>query len=229
MRIIWAAGLASIAMCGAYAAPAPGDARLQKIAKPWVQRFEQERLLGGYGSSRGAMQMDMLVTAAEYRAIARRHGWGQPPSTIRLGFSKGVSGPAVSEAAQPLVKIFAHSDRALGVTNQALLGGRIILRGGCLYVTARDQPDRLAYFPREFGLTLDPRGHPAIRSRLSGGKIVGAVGDDFNWGGPIGIVKDAPMVAELRAKCGNAPIEHVGMLVTQAEFRKRYGLRKASN
>ena len=210
-------------MCGAAAAPAPGDARLQKIARPWVQRFEQERLIGGYGSARGVMHMDMLVTETEYREIARRHGWGQTPGTIELGFAKGVSGPAVTANARPLVRVFAHSDRALGATNQALLGGRIIVRDGCLYVTARNQPDRLAYFPREFGLMLDPQGRLAIRSRLSGGTIVGRVGEEFNWGGPIGIAKDAPMVAELRAKCGNAPIEHVGVLVTQADFRGRRG------
>lgn len=222
MRWMVAALFAGLAMAAAIAAPAAGDARLQKVAKPWVERFTGDRLLGGYGTGRGRVHMDMLVTKAEYLAIAARHGWGKLPPTFDLAFAGGVTGDPVPANVRPLVRIFAHDDRALGMTNQALLGGRIMLRDGCLYVTGGGKPDRLAFFPREFGLTLDPKGQLAIRSRLSGGKIIGRVGEEFSWGGPIGIHEKAPMVRELRAKCGNAPIEHVGMLITTREFRKRY-------
>lgn len=221
MRWMMAAALAPIVLGNAHAAPPPGDARLQVIAKPWVKRFEAERLVDGYGSGRGdVMTMDMLVTEAEYREIAQQHGWPKPPAAINLKFSRGVSGDAWPANLRSLVRIFPHSDRALGLTHEAALGGRIVVRDGCLYVTGRGLPDRLAYFPREFGLARDPRGHLAIRSRLTGGKVVGKIGDNYIWGGPIDIRDGAPMVAELRAKCGNAPIEHVGMLVTEADFRR---------
>ena len=104
----------------------------------------------------------------------------------------------------------------------AALGGRIVSRGGCLYVTGRGQPDRLAYFPREFGLATDRRGALIIRSRIDG-KMIGRIGDEFTWGGPIALGKNAPMVSELRARCGNAPVEHVGMLTETSAFHRRYG------
>lgn len=198
---------------------------LQVIAKPWVERFMAERLLTGHGTDAtyGKASMQLVVSEAEYREIAERKGWGPVPDAIELDFSGGVQGHAVPDAVRPLIRIFAHSDRDLGVTNQALLTGRIVLRDGCFYVVAPAQPDRLAYFPREVGLSLDPQGYLALRSRVDG-RLIGRVGEQFNWGGPIGLAADAPMVGDLRRQCGNAPIEHVGMLTSAAEFRRKYGV-----
>jgi hypothetical protein len=103
------------------------------------------------------------------------------------------------------------------------VGGRILLKDGCFFVTGRGQPDRLAYFPREVGLAIDDAGYLAFRSRFDR-KLIGRVGEEFTWGGPIGIRPDAPMVAELKARCGAAPIEHVGMMTSSAAFRARYGV-----
>ncbi len=200
-------------------------AELDAIAKPWVTRFNAERLLTGFGTDAtyGEVRMDLVVSEAEYKAIAARQGWGPLPEPIKLEFAKGAAGTPVAREVAPLVRIFPHSDRALGITNQALLGGRIVLRDGCLWVTGPAKPDRLAYFPREFGLGVDGENYLAIVARDGSGKIVGRIGEEFNWGGPIGLAPDAPMVAELRAACGNAPIEHVGMLSSAAAFRSRYG------
>ena len=73
------------------------------------------------------------------------------------------------------------------------------------------------------GLALDPQGYLALRSRVDG-RLIGRVGEQFSWGGPIGLAKDSPMVRELRDRCGSAAIEHVGMLSSTAEFRRRYGV-----
>ncbi|MEO5972643.1 MAG: hypothetical protein ABIP91_04690 [Sphingomicrobium sp.] len=90
-------------------------------------------------------------------------------------------------------------------------------------ISDAEAADRLAYFPREVGLGVDAEGYLAIVARDGAGTVIGRVGEEFNWGGPIGISEDAPMVAELRAQCGNAPIEHVGMLTSTRAFKQRYG------
>jgi hypothetical protein len=187
-------------------------AELDAIAKPWVDRFTQQRLLGGHGNDPtfGEVRMDVLVSEPEFRTIAAREKW-QVPDAIRLQFSGGVAGSPISPTLGPLVRIFPQSDRALGATNQALLSGRIVLRDGCLFVSGVNQPDRLAYFGREVAIGLDEQGYVALRRRGSNPSDLGRIGESFSWAGPIGISEDMPMVRELRARCGNAPLQHVGV------------------
>ena len=205
------------------AAPARySQAELRAIALPWVERFNRHRLLGGYGTDAtyGEVRMDLVVGEAEYAAIAAREGW-RPHPAIRLAFSREVSGAAVPEPLRPLIRVFPQSDRALGPTHEALLGGRIELRDGCFYVTRPGQPDRLAYFAREVALGLDGDGYLALRTRDSAPRHLGRVGEPFSWGGPIGTSETLPMVAELRARCGDAPLEHVGIPQSARLFRIR--------
>jgi len=189
-----------------------GQAELQAIAGPWIERLGRHRLLGGFAtdSTYGEVALDLVVSEAEYRAVALREGWRLHPA-IKLRFSDAVDGPAVAAAAAPLIRIFPQSDRALGATNQALLGGRIELRDGCLWVSGPNQPDRLAYFGREVAIGLDDQGYLALRTRGPGPRHLGRIGEPFSWGGPIGTAETMPMVAELRARCGDAPLEHVGI------------------
>ena len=197
-------------------------AELQTIAKPWVERFTTHRLLGGHGTDAtfGEVRMDLVVSEAEFEAIAAREKWVLP-SAIKLEFAGGVDGAAVAPAVQSMIRIFPHSDRALGATNQALLGGRIVLQDGCFYVSGPEKPQRLAYFAREVALGVDPQGHLSLRSRGATPRHLGRIGEPFSWGGPIGIAEDAPMVAELRKRCGNAPLEHVGVPESARLFHVR--------
>jgi hypothetical protein len=199
-----------------------GSAELDAIARPWVGRFTEHRLLGGYGSDAtfGEVRMDLVVSEPEFRAIAAREGW-HVPDTIKLAFSDGVDGSPIASQVRPLVRIFPQSDRALGATNQALLGGRIVVRDGCLFVTGRAKPDRLAYFGREVAIGLDDQNYLALRHRGLDPRHLGRIGEQFSWGGPIGITEDMPMVAELRARCGNAPLEHVGIPQSARLFQVR--------
>jgi hypothetical protein len=195
---------------------------LQVIAKPWIERFGQYRLLGGHGTDAtfGEVRMDIVVSETEYRAIASREGWVLPDA-IKLEFASGVQGPAIASGLLSLVRIFPQSDRALGPTNQALLGGRIVLQDGCFYVSGPTKPRRLAYFAREVALGVDPQGYLSLRSRGPNPRHLGRIGEQFSWGGPIGITEDAPMVAELRKRCGNAPLEHVGVPESARLFHVR--------
>lgn len=199
-----------------------GQAELEAIGRPWIERLGRRRLLGGHATDAtfGEVALDLVVSEAEYRAIAEREGW-RPHPAIRLRFSEAVDGPAVAAAVAPLIRIFAQSDRALGATNQALLGGRIELRDGCLWVSGPGRPDRLAYFGREVAIGLDDQGYLALRTRGPEPRHLGRIGEPFSWGGPIGTSETMPMVAELRARCGDAPLEHVGIPQSARLFRIR--------
>jgi hypothetical protein len=195
---------------------------LQAIAKPWVDRFSAHRLLGGHGSDDtfGEVHMDLVVSEPEFRAIAAREGW-TVPDAIRLQFSERVTGASVSPQVERLVRIFPQSDRALGATNMALISGRITLREGCFYVVAPNAPSKLAYFAREVGVGIDEQGYVSLRTRSPKPRHLGRVGEQFSWAGPIGISEDAPMVAELRKRCGNAPLMHVGVPDSSRLFEVR--------
>jgi hypothetical protein len=185
---------------------------LQALAKPWADRFMQHRLLGGYGTDAtyGEVRMDLVVSKAEYDLIAEREGW-KLPEAIKLEFAQAVEGLPIAEPVRNLVRIFPQSDRALGPTHQALHGGRIVLRDGCFHIARPNQPDRLAYFAQEVALGVDAQNYLSLQTRGAEPRHLGRIGEEFSWAGPIGINEDAPMVAELRKSCGNAPLEHVGV------------------
>jgi hypothetical protein len=198
------------------------QAELRAIAAPWIERLSKHRLLGGYGNDAtyGEIGMDLVVSEEEFRAISRREGW-LIPEPIKLRFSEAVEGEPVAEPVRGLIRIFPQTDRALGPTNQALLRGLIVLRDGCLYVTGRGQPDRLAYFAREVAIGVDEEGYLALRSRGRVPRHLGRIGEPFSWGGPIGASETLPMVAELRSRCGNAPLQHVGVPQSSRLFNVR--------
>ncbi|HEX6219166.1 MAG TPA: hypothetical protein VFZ35_07825 [Sphingomicrobium sp.] len=202
------------------------EAELIRITKPWIDRLESERLFTGYGMNarHGTADIDMIVSEGEFAAIARRNGWGTPPATVNLKFSTAPVGPAVNGNVAQGIRIFPRSDRNLGMTNQAALGGRLVLRDGCLYLIGFDRTEKLAYFGREVGVGLDRQGYLSLHRRNAERTHLGRVGETFTWGGPIGIDEKAPMVKQLRAQCGSAPLVHVGVPESSAMFSARYGL-----
>lgn len=195
---------------------------LNAIASPWVERFSRHRLLGGHGSDAtfGEVRMDLVVSEAEFRDIAAKEGW-RVPDAIKLEFSEPAVGAPVSDPVRPLVRIFPQSDRALGATNQALLRGTIVLRDGCFFVTGQNGRDSLAYFAREVALGLDEQGYVALRTRTPEPRHLGRIGEPFSWGGPIGTSETMPMARALRARCGNAPLMHVGVPDSSRLFEVR--------
>ena len=122
------------------------------------------------------------------------------------------------------MRIFAHSDRNLGLHHQAALSGRIIVRDGCFRVAGSDGKEQLAYFPREVGVYVDPQGYLALRTRVAVPRHLGRIGEQFIWAGPISASETLPMVAELRKQCGSAPLMHLAVPESSALFNARYGL-----
>ena len=201
-------------------------AELERMSKPWIDRLAAERLFTGYGMNarHGTADVDMVVSEAEFRDIARRKGWGTPPAFINLKFGSAPIGPAVDGNVAQGIRILPQSDRNLGMTNQAALSGRLVLRDGCFILVGFDRTEKLAYFAREVGLGLDRQGYLSLHRRNAERTHLGRIGETFTWGGPIGIDEKAPMVKQLRAQCGNAPLIHVGIPDSSAMFHARYGL-----
>ena len=199
------------------------QAELDAMARPWIERFAAQRLLGGHGSdpTYGEIRVDLVVSRAEFEAIAARDRWAIPDA-IKLAFAEPIEGPAVPATLARFVRLFPHGDRALGATHQAAIHGRILLRDGCLFVSRNAEPERLAYFPRELGLALDEAGYLSLATRTAGRQIRGRIGEEFVWAGPLGPVpEDAAGVRDLRRLCGSAPIEAVGMAESRHLFRVR--------
>ena len=203
------------------------ESELQRLTKPWIERLMSERLVTGYAMNarKGRADIDMVVSEEEFAAVARRRGWEKPPAYLNLRFDDAPSGTAVDPAIAPGIRIFPQSDRNLGIVNQAALGGRIVLRDGCFLVIGHGGKEQLAYFGREVGLGMDSEGYLSLHRRLAERRHLGRIGERFTWAGPIGIDETAPMVAELRKRCGNAPLMHVGVPESSAIFNARYGLR----
>ena len=202
------------------------EEELRAISETWVERFRQERLFTGYGinARQGRLDVDMIVSEEEYAAIAARKGWEPLPDFLQLRFEKGPVGPAVEPALASAVRIFPQSNRNLGIHHQAGYSGRIVLRHGCFKVIGHDGKEQLAYFPREAGLYRDAQGYLALRTRTVPGRHLGRIGEQFSWAGPIEVAEGAPMVRELRALCGSAPLMHVAIPESSATFNARYGL-----
>jgi hypothetical protein len=199
---------------------------LERLTKTWIERLNSERLTAGYGMNarQGRADVDMVVSAEEFAAIARSKGWGQPPEYLNLKFETAPVGLAVDPRVAGGIRIFPQGDRNLGATNQAALGGKIVLRNGCFFVIGHRGDEQLAYFAREVGLGLDAKGYLSLHARAREPRHLGRIGEAFTWAGPIGIDESAPMVAELRSRCGSAPLMHVGIPDSTAMFNARYRL-----
>lgn len=199
---------------------------LQTLVQPWIDRFERERLFTGFGlnARQGRAEIDMVVSAEEYAAIAERNRWGPAPEYLQLNFEGAPIGPAVDASIEDGIRIFPQSDRNLGIIHQAAFHGRIVLRDGCFHVIDLSGKEQLTYFAREVGLGFDAEGYLALHSRTRERQHLGRIGENFTWAGPIPIAENAPMVAQLRERCGSAPLMHVGIPESSTIFNARYGL-----
>jgi hypothetical protein len=184
---------------------------LEALIRPWTDRLTRHRLAGGWGidDTYGRAEIMIDATEEEYRAVAAREGWEPLPDAITLRFAPALAHPPVEAAAQPFVRLLAQNDRSTGIQLTAGLGGRIFLRDGCLMVARPNGQAQLAYFHRETGLGLDAEGYLALKDRRTG-ESRGRIGEWFVWAGPNAVEETSPMVPELRARCGSAPLVNAG-------------------
>lgn len=199
------------------------EAELKALADPWLKRFADERIGFGYSPfpAEGRAEIMMTITAAEYRAIAGRQGWGDVPVPIRLSFAKELPFPRVDTQIAPLLRGFASESQATGLQMQAGFSGRVILDDGCLRLESKSKAKGpLVVFHRETGIGLDVQGYLAIIDR-STGKAKGRIGEMWSWAGPNpGTAFDG--LEELKAACGAGPIANVGNPESESRFKARY-------
>jgi hypothetical protein len=197
-------------------------AELEALSKPWLERFERHRLTGGWGldETYGTVEIMMGVTEEEYRAVAAREGWGALPDALELRFSRPLSSPPVSADAQPFVRLMPQDDRSTVIQLTAGASGRILIRDGCLMVGGSGGAPRLAYFHRETGIGRDAEGYLVLVDRATGA-VRGRIGEWFIWAAPNHYDETMPMAAELRARCGTAPVLNVGNPESGHSFRAR--------
>ncbi len=197
-------------------------AELDALIAPWVHRFEQARILGGYGSDEtfGTADFMLTVTHSEYLRMAASAGWS-PPDAILLSFADELRAPASDPRAAPLVRIFPQADRSTAFVDMSATLGRIVLRDGCFRVERADGATGLAYFAREAGLTIDEDGYLALRARTRADAPAGRIGEMFVWAGYGTVTEAMAMVPELRERCGQGPIMHVGSPTSLHDFRVR--------
>lgn len=203
------------------------QAELNALIKPWAERFGKAGIMHGYGSDAtyGTADFMMSVTAEEYRALAAQQGWGPVPDAIKLGFARKLVIPVIDPRAAPFIRAFANDTRPTGMQLEAGFEGRLVLRDGCVRMTGIREargPGALAYFHHETGIGLDQQGFMSLIDRRTG-KPKGRLGEMFSWAGPNHIRPDMPGLAELKARCGDGPVAHVGNPESKAAFDARYG------
>ena len=199
------------------------EAELKALVDPWLKRFAEARI--GYGYSpfpaEGRAEIMMTITAAEYRAIAARQGWGDVPAPIQLSFARDLPFPRVDPAIAPLLRGFASESQATGLQMQRGESGRVVLDDGCLRLEVKGRKNGpLAVFHRETGISLDAQGYLAIIDRRTG-KAKGRIGEMWSWAGP-NPGTDFDGLEELKARCGDGPIYNVGNPESEARFKARY-------
>lgn len=198
------------------------QAELNALIKPWVERFGKAGIMGAYGmgGTDGTASFMMLVTEAEYRALAEKERWGPVPAAIRLGFAKRLDFPAIDPRAAPFFRAFANDTQPTIRQPERGSSGRIILRDGCLRLTDSQGKGPLAYFHNETGVGVDDQGYLALINRRTG-KPSGRIGEMFAWAGPNDLRPEMPGLAELKAACGDGPVAHVGNPESEAAFELR--------
>lgn len=197
---------------------------LKRIVDPWAKRLSKAGLATHWAvdATGGTAEFYVGVTEAEYRRIAQREGWGDPPTAIRMQFAKSIAGAPVDPRVSRFIRSFASDTRATGIQLEAGFSGKIVLRDGCLRVEdAKGQLGPLAYFHRETGLGIDPQGYLGLIDRRSG-EFKGRIGEMFVWAGPNAFRENMPGLAELKARCGDGPVRHVGNPESKARMDVKY-------
>lgn len=196
------------------------------IGRAWVARLEARKALLGYGLSgktdtSPVSMIDVGMTASEFDRWVSQNGWSVP-AHIDWNFVPGLNLPAVSKAAREGIRVWPASTARTGAQNEALLGGRVELRDGCIWVGTFGEPaNKLAWFHAEIGLDRDAEGFYVLRSRVSG-ETLARLGEEMRWGGPASAVLDEDTVAKLRTACGDAPIYTVGSPESAELFFTQY-------
>ena len=195
----------------------------ERLIEPWRKRWQAEGIPFGYGLDAvyPTMEVQIGLTADEWRSLSAERGWGEPPEPIVLKFAKAPVRPAVDPRAAPLLRGFSHERRPTLMQLEALGTGTLKLKDGCLVVERPNGPDQVAVFHMETGIGFDSDGYLALIDRMTG-KVRARVGEKLAWGGPNAIPEGGMVGLEpLRAACPGEFI-NIGNPDSMAVFEARY-------
>ncbi len=195
----------------------------QAMTAEWGQRFAKAKIGGTMMFPfEDRVEMTVPMTAREFRAISAREKWGEVPPQIRLSFAREMAVPRVDPRVARYVRGFASESLATTLQLQRGLRGRVVLDNGCLRLAGKKGKAKgpLVVFHRETGIGLDAQGYLAAIDRDTG-QSKGRVGEMWSWAGPNpGTQFDG--LEELKAACGDGPIENVGNPESEAVFDARH-------
>ena len=191
--------------------PLPADAKA--IGETWLARLKAKNALAGYGlagkGSDGPVNMiDTLLTAREFDAWVANNGW-TAPRYLDWGFQPELVAPAVSERAAPAVRLWTQSETRTGIQLEALFGGRVVMKDGCLWFQREGEPDRIAWLHAETGLDRDPQGYLIFVNRVTG-ETMARVGEEMTWAGPNAVSVPDWKLRDIQQVCGKAELFAVG-------------------
>lgn len=191
--------------------PPPKDAKA--IGDTWIERLKAKSALGGYGlggksPDEPVVLIDTLLTWREFDAWVKESGW-TVPRHIDWSFQPELVAPVVSERAAPAVRLWTQAETRTGLTLEALMGGRVVMKDGCLWYQQEGEPDRIAWLHAETGLDRDAEGYLVFVNRVTG-ETMARVGEEMTWAGPNTV--DAPdwKVKDIQQACGKAELFSVG-------------------
>ncbi len=194
----------------------------QAMTAEWGQRFAKAKIGGTMMFPfEDRVEMTVPMTAREFRAISAREKWGEVPPQIRLSFAREMAVPRVDPRVARYVRGFASESLATTLQLQRGSSGRVVLDNGCLRLATKGKAKGpLVVFHKETGIGLDAQGYLAAIDRDTG-QSKGRVGEMWSWAGPNpGTQFDG--LEELKAACGDGPIENVGNPESEAVFDARH-------
>jgi hypothetical protein len=191
--------------------PLPADAKA--IGEAWLDRLKIRNALSGYGlagkGTDGPVNMiETLLTAREFDAWVKENGW-TAPRYLDWGFQPELVAPAVSERAASAVRLWTQSETRTGIQLEALFGGRVVMKDGCLWFQQKGEPDKIAWLHAETGLDRDPQGYFVFVNRVTG-ETMARVGEEMTWAGPNSVSVPPSKLHDVQQACGKAELFAVG-------------------
>ena len=197
---------------------APAQSEASQTVDRWVERLNRRNWAYAWTNS-PQYSISTRASEADFDEWLAANGWSAP-DWIEWTFMPDLPIGKVSDEAAERVRYFASSSQRTGIQRTALIGGKLILRDGCLHVVHDQGDEDLAWFHAETGLAVDSAGYLVTVDRRTG-TITARIGEEVSSGGPQGVPPNDPGIAKLREACGDGDIYNIGNPESRDRFKKR--------
>lgn len=195
-------------------------AQMEALSNMWLGRFQQAGVNSTMGRNDldGRLDIDLGISAEEWRGVARAHGWTWD-NEVRFTYAAPAP-PALREPGlAAAIRVFPRAASAATIVLTSATYGRVVLDHGCFRLAADRGLGSLVLFDRSATLGRDAEGYLTI---FEGAKPASRIGERAIWGGYPGADEGNPDVKALRRACGSGPIASVGVPVSERTFALPY-------